>query len=191
MALFVPGLLFLLSRLGFKPEETFSWTGNGIESIIRKIIFIVGGLMTLSFGMSYIYPTVWSVYFCSLISGFGEATIWVAQGPELLENSNDDNIGLNSSIFWFMYQEQSLTRFIRDYLRLTKPEVLKLWKSLVNSLATFMSSCHWKMLTIFLIECEHLFLVVSQEWNYLCNRLRSTFDPHKMNSNNNTVKSLG
>ena len=24
MALFVPGLLFLLSRLGFKPEETFS-----------------------------------------------------------------------------------------------------------------------------------------------------------------------
>lgn len=73
--------------------------------------------MTLSFGMSYIYPTVWSVYLCSLISGFGEATIWVAQGPELLENSSDDNIGLNSSIFWFMYQEMSLTRIIRDQFR--------------------------------------------------------------------------
>ena len=73
----------------------------------RKIIFIVGGLMTLSFGMSHIYPTVWSVYLCSLISGLGEATIWVAQGPELLENSSDDNIGLNSSIFWFMYQGRS------------------------------------------------------------------------------------
>lgn len=83
-----------------------------MESILRKIIFIVGGLMTLTFGMSYIYPTVWSVYLCSLISGVGEATIWVAQGPELLENSTDDNVGFNSSIFWFMYQEKSSSQFI-------------------------------------------------------------------------------
>ena len=80
--------------------------------------------MTLTFGMSYIYPTVWSVYLCSLISGVGEATIWVAQGPELLENSTDDNVGLNSSIFWFMYQEKS---FIRHCFRLSKiPEVIKM-----------------------------------------------------------------
>ena len=71
--------------------------------------------MTLTFGMSYIYPMVWSVYLCSLISGVGEATIWVAQGPELLENSTDDDVGLNSSIFWFMYQEKS---FIRHCFRL-------------------------------------------------------------------------
>ena len=99
--------------------------------------------MTLSFGMSYIYPTVWLVYFCSLISGFGEATIWVAQGPELLENSSDDNIGLNSSIFWFMYQEQSLTRFIRDHFRLVNQtgsfKTLKKFGQFAGNFYVFMS----------------------------------------------------
>ena len=104
--------------------------------------------MTLSMGASYIYPTKWSVYFCSLISGFGEAIIWVAQGPELLDNSTDENIGLNSSIFWFLYQVKTSLCFAIDFLcfRFPKPEVVyRKYKSISNNLALVWSIC-WKFL---------------------------------------------
>ena len=60
--------------------------------------------MSLTMAASYIYPTVFTVYLFSFVSGVGGAFIWVGQGAEVLANSNDANIDYHSALFWLLYQ---------------------------------------------------------------------------------------
>ena len=77
---------------------------NPIEPKKRKMLVIVGGIMSLTMAASYIYPTVATVYIFSFVSGVGGAFLWVGQGAEVLANSNSTNIDYHSALFWFLYQ---------------------------------------------------------------------------------------
>ena len=77
---------------------------NPQEPKKRKMLVIVGGIMSLTMAASYIYPTVATVYIFSFVSGVGGAFLWVGQGAEVLANSNSSNIDYHSALFWFLYQ---------------------------------------------------------------------------------------
>jgi len=53
---------------------------------------------------TFLIPKTWLLYLCSVVLGFGSASIWTGQGNYLTLNSDSATISRNSGIFWAMLQ---------------------------------------------------------------------------------------
>ena len=84
-ALFVPFVPLIIIKLG------------------NKLTMCIGGLCYTFYIMVYIHPTPSLLYSASVIQGLGGALLWIAQGPVLVLNSNEETMTRNSSLFWILY----------------------------------------------------------------------------------------
>ena len=69
----------------------------------RKITMLIGGLLNASYVFCFINPYPTLLYVCSVLSGIGGTLIWIAQGSDMIVNSNERTITRNVSIFFAMY----------------------------------------------------------------------------------------
>jgi len=69
-----------------------------------RAAMFVGGICYSLFIGSLIYPFVSTLYIASVIVGVGAALIWTGQGNFLTINSDKENMGRNSGIFWALLQ---------------------------------------------------------------------------------------
>ncbi|XP_036367983.1 UNC93-like protein MFSD11 isoform X3 [Octopus sinensis] len=89
-----------------------------------KISMIVGGVTYLLFILSFLKPIYWTLYFGSVLIGFGAAVIWTAQGAFLTNNSNSETMSRNSGIFWALLQCSLLWGNIYTYFTFQGKEVI-------------------------------------------------------------------
>jgi len=83
----------------------FNWFAPSVVARLgpRITMMIGAGAYNLYVGQ-LLYPQNWLLYTSSALVGIGAAVIWVAQGSFLTVNSDKENTGRNSGIFWAMFQ---------------------------------------------------------------------------------------
>jgi MFS family permease len=48
------------------------------------------------------------IFFCSMISGFGNALLWVTQGAYVAKCSDESNAGMFNGVFWVMFMSSQI-----------------------------------------------------------------------------------
>lgn len=103
-----------------------SWLSPSIVVAIGPRISMIIAALTYAFQISqYLYLNAGSVYFASVLIGFGAPIIWTAQGTFLSNNSDDDTITRNSGIFWAMNMSSSVIGNLISYFLFQDQEILE------------------------------------------------------------------
>uniref|UniRef100_A0A8B9DHI0 UNC93-like protein MFSD11 n=1 Tax=Anser cygnoides TaxID=8845 RepID=A0A8B9DHI0_ANSCY len=69
-----------------------------------QLSMVVSGLFYSLYIAVFIQPSTWSFYTASVFIGIAAAVLWTAQGNCLTVNSDENNIGRNSGVFWALLQ---------------------------------------------------------------------------------------
>ena len=131
---------------------------------------MIAAALTYAFNISqYLYLNEGSVYFASVLIGFGAPVIWTAQvdlnflkiflclgnfavqGTFLARNSDDDTITRNSGIFWAMNMSSSIIGNLISFFLFQDQEIIKetTWMTL-GAILTAVAGAG--ILTMFLLQ---------------------------------------
>ncbi|XP_018605241.1 UNC93-like protein MFSD11 isoform X2 [Scleropages formosus] len=69
-----------------------------------RLTMFLSGILYSSYIAVFIFPTTWSFYLTSVLTGVGAAMLWTAQGNYLVQNSDASTINRNTGIFWGLLQ---------------------------------------------------------------------------------------
>lgn len=80
--------------------------------VVPPLVSFMGARLTMFVGMFLYFLFVvqfltyidWLFYFGCVLSGFGGALMWIAQGDFITHNSTDQTINRNTGIFWAIFQ---------------------------------------------------------------------------------------
>ncbi|XP_065899973.1 UNC93-like protein MFSD11 [Dysidea avara] len=82
-----------------------NWVAAPIVAVLTpKWSMVIGAAAYCLFMGALIHPIIYAVFIAAAVLGFAAGFLWTAQGNFLMMNSNDNTIGRNSGIFWFMLQ---------------------------------------------------------------------------------------
>ncbi|KAL4659019.1 UNC93-like protein MFSD11 isoform X1 [Arapaima gigas] len=69
-----------------------------------RFTMFLSGILYSGYIAVFIFPSMWSFYLTSALTGVGAAMLWTAQGNFLVQNSDASTINRNTGIFWGLLQ---------------------------------------------------------------------------------------
>ncbi|XP_062868494.1 UNC93-like protein MFSD11 [Trichomycterus rosablanca] len=98
----------------------FSFANLFAPSVVTVIgpqfTMFLSGILYSGYVAVFITPSIWSFYLTSVLTGFGAALLWTAQGHFLVGNSDASTINRNTGLFWALLQCSMLFGNIYVYL---------------------------------------------------------------------------
>jgi MFS family permease len=106
------GLLYL----AFSFSSLFGAT-HLTNKLSAKYAVAIGGACYIPYLAANIKVYNWVLFICSIINGFGASLLWTGQGVYITQNSNPENQGVHSGVFWGLFQLNSLGNLFSQFIR--------------------------------------------------------------------------